>query len=258
MAKQFRYTREMIEFLHQGFMQMSVSKLTVKFNQHYGLDKSPETIASTLKNRGIKCGRSCGQLSKGIPRAFTLEQKAWCIENYPKYSRKALTAEFNRVFNESRRLTQIVAFLKNNKITSGRDGYFKKGNKSWSTGTRGLLKANSGSFKKGMVPHNHKPVGSERVVEGGYIEVKTAEPCTWTPKSHLIWQAEHGPVPKNHNLRYKDGDPGNLDLNNLFLVNHAEHQLLNNMGFKDYPAETKDTLILIARVNNKTNEVMKR
>ena len=254
-ARYFRYSEEMIAFLRSGFMNMSITQLTAAFNAHFALNKSVATLHSTLQARGIKCGRSPGDLSKGRPRRFTLEQKHWCIKHYPLMTRKKLTVEFNQAFNEDRRLSQILAFLKNNRISSGRTGFFKKGQVSWSAGTKGILKSNSGSFKKGLVPHNHKVVGSERIVKGGYIEVKTAEPCVWTPKSHLIWQRENGPVPKRHNLRYKDGNPGNLAPDNLFLVNNAEHQILNNTGFKHYALAHKDTVILIARITNKTNEV---
>ncbi len=257
MVKPFRYSREMIEFLHQGFMQMSVALLTVKFNAHYGLDKSPATIASTLKNRGIKCGRNTGQLNKGIPRTFTLEQKAWCIKNYPSHSRKSLTAEFNKVFNDNRRLSQIVGFLKNNKITSGNTGYFEKGQKSWNHGSRGVMKNNVTSFKKGQVPANWLPVGSERVVEGGYIEVKTAEPHTWTAKARVIWQELHGEIPEKCKVRFKNGNPADLRPDNLFVVSPSEHMILNHLQFSEHPPETKDTVILIAKVHAKNCEVLR-
>lgn len=127
MTKQFTYSDEHIEFLRTGYMQMSVIKLTKAFNEKFNLNKSADTVKSTLKNRGIKCGRSTGQLKKGQPQIFTLEQKQWFIENYPLLSRKAITVEFNRVFNESRTESQVVGFLKRNKIQSGRAAHFKKG-----------------------------------------------------------------------------------------------------------------------------------
>ena len=39
-------------------------------------------------------------------------------------------------------------------IKGGEKGWFKKGNKSWTTGTKGLVKANKGSFKKGQKAWN--------------------------------------------------------------------------------------------------------
>lgn len=257
MVKTFRYTREMIEFLHQGFMQMPVSQLTEQFNARFGFDKSVKAIASALKSRSIKCGRTTGQLNKGVLRAFTQEQKQWCIENYPIYPRRELTAEFNRVFNENRSLTQVVAFLKNHKITSGKTGRFEKGQKSWNTGTKGVMKANNTSFKKGDKPANWMPIGSERIVDEVYTEVKVAEHL-WIAKARIIWQQLHGEIPAGHNVRFKNGNPVDFNPDNLFLVSNAEHQLLNNMQFKHHPDETKDTLILIAKVQAKRSTVMRK
>lgn len=260
MAKRFVYTKQHLEFLRAGYKKMSYSELTIAFNEKFNLDKSADTIKSTMTNHGIKSGRSTGAYKKGVPQVFTMEQKQWFIDNYPSFTRKALTVEFNRVFNESRKESQIIAFLKNNGIKSGRTGHYKKGSVSWNKGSKGtgLCKANSGSFKKGQKAHNWVPVGTERVVEGGYIEVKTAEPHEWTQKHRIVYESVHGPIPPNHKVRFKNGDPSDIDPDNLFLVNHAEHQHLNNLGFKDHPEENKDTLILIAKVRDKTNRVIEQ
>ncbi len=257
MAKRFVYTDEHIEFLRAGYQQMSVIKLTEAFNARFNFNKSRDTIKATLTNHGIKCGRGTGELMKGKPKVFTPEQKEWFIKNYPLFTRKELTIEFNRAFNENRKMSQVVAFLKNNKIKSGRTGYFKKGQASWSKGTKGVLKANSGSFKKDQTAHNWMPVGRERIVEGGYIEVKVAEPHQWVAKHRILWEETHGPIPEKHKVRFKDGNPANITIDNLFLVNHAEHQHLNNLDYKNHADEHKDTVLLIARVRSKTNEVLR-
>lgn len=256
--KAFRYSDEHVEFLREGYMVMAPSSLAKAFFDKFGIDKTPSQIHSALKARGIKCGRNSGQIMKGRSKIFTVEQVEWFKANYPLLSRRDLTAAFNKKFGQNREEKQVIAFLKNNNIQSGRTAHFKKGVPSWSKGTKGVLKANSGSFKKGQHAHNHVPVGSERKVKGGYIEVKTAEPHTWVGKNRIIWTETHGPIPKDHNIRFKDGDPENLSIDNLFMVNKSEHQVLNAMKFIHQPEEVKETTILLARISSKTIQLGQR
>jgi hypothetical protein len=256
--KAFRYSPEHIAFLSEGFMTMSPTPLAVAFKDKFDIDKTPGQIHSALKGRGITCGRNSGEIMKGKSKIFTTEQVDWFKTNYPLLSRRDLTAAFNKKFNQNREEKQVITFLKNNKIKSGRTAHFKAGVPSWSAGTKGVLKANRGSFKKGQVPHNHLPIGSERKVCDGYIEIKTAEPHTWVGKHRLIWEETRGPIPHNHNIRFRDGDPENLTIDNLFMVNKSEHQILNTMKFIEQPVEIKDTTILMARVRSKTIQLNDR
>lgn len=215
-------------------------------------------IHGALKSRKIKCGRGTGELMKGKSKLFTPEQIEWFKVNYPLLSRKNLTIEFNKKFNQDKKESQIVGFLKANKIKSGRTAHFVKGQPSWSKGKKGVLKANSGSFKKGQKAHNHLPVGSERIVEGGYLEIKIAEPNKWKGKNRLVWEKHNGPIPENHNVRFKDSNPANCEIENLFLVNKSEHLYLTNLDYKSHPEECQETVILMARVQSKTNLVSEK
>lgn len=255
--KAFKYTDEHIKFLTAAYMKMSVAGVAAEFEKEFGISKTPKAISSALKSRGIKCGRGTGELAKGVSKLFTPEQVQWFKDNYPLLSRRDLTAAFNKKFSQAREEKQIVAFLKNNKIQSGRTAHFKKGQIPWSKGTKGVLKANSGSFKKGQYAHNHLPIGSERKVRDGYIEVKVAEPHKWVSKQRIIWEERNGPIPANHNIRFRDGNPENFEPDNLFMVNRSEHQVLNAMNFIHQPEEIKDTTLLLARISSKTIQLSK-
>jgi hypothetical protein len=256
--KAFRYSPEHIAFLSEGFMTMSPTPLAVAFKDKFDIDKTPGQIHSALKGRGITCGRNSGEIMKGKSKIFTPEQVDWFKTNYLLLSRRDLTAAFNKKFNQNREEKQVITFLKNNSIHSGRTAHFKKGVPSWAKGTRGVLKANSGSFKEGQHAHNHVPVGSERIVKGGYTEVKTAEPHTWIGKNRITWEESHGTIPKNHNIRFRDGNPENLTIDNLFMVNKSEHQILNAMKFIEQPDQVKDTTVLMARIRSKTIQLSDR
>jgi len=258
MAKRFIYSEEQLKFLRVNYPLMGLVELTTLFNTEFKLSKSKETIKTTMTNHNIKCGRGTGELTKGRLKLFTNEQKKWFEEHYPLNTRSQLTIKFNQVFNQQKTEEQVIAFLKNHKIKSGKTGYFLKGSKSWNTGTKGIMKKNSGSFKKGRTPENWVPIGTERTVKGGYIEIKTAEPHTWTQKHRIIFEEAYGPIPENHNIRFKDGDPANIDPSNLVMVNKSEHHILTQLNLKDQADEHKDTVILIARVKSKAIRMMNR
>lgn len=51
-------------------------------------------------------------------------------------------------------------------------------------------------FRKGNVPANHRPVGSERVNMDGYVEIKVAEPNKWKHKHRVYGSRSTAPFPK--------------------------------------------------------------
>lgn len=255
MTKRFVYSKAHLAYLENEFKKLSIVDLTDSFNAFFGLTRSVKSIQVAIRNHRFTCDRKTGDIKKGVPIAYTKEHKEWFIENYPKFSRKAITIEFNRVFNENRKQSSVIAFLKNHKIQSGRTAHFVAGNKSWNSGTKGLMKPNSGSFKKGEKAPNHMPVGSERINGDGYADIKIADPDVWLPKHRVLWESVNGPIPDGHIIRFKNGDKTEIEIDNLILVNRAEHGYLNCIDFNNYLPEYKDTVLLIARVHTKALQV---
>ena len=96
------------------------------------------------------------------------------------------------------------------------------------------------------------PVGTERVNIEGYLEIKTADPSQWKLKQRHVWQLNNGPIPNGYNIRFKDGDKLNCDIDNLLMVSDCENIILNHLDFNNSPSETKETLHLMAKVKAKT------
>jgi len=65
-----------------------------------------------------------------------------------------------------------------NLLSSGKIHRFKKGHSSWNKG-KYMRVSPCTEFKKGCMPHNYKPVGSERITKDGYRERKVADPKKW-------------------------------------------------------------------------------
>lgn len=85
-------------------------------------------------------------------------------------------------------------------------------------------------FKKGNVPQNVVPIGTERLTKDGYIEVKVKNgglQKNWRLKQRLIWEQQNGPIPKAHNVQFKDGNPLNFEIDNLYIISRGD-QLKKN------------------------------
>lgn len=125
---------------------------------------------------------------------------------------------------------------------------FRKGsippNKGKRMGPELYAKCAPTMFKKGHTPGNHKPVGSERVNVYGYIERKVAEPNKWECKHRIIWKQAHGDIPKGYNIQFKDGNPLNCILENLYIISRAEQMQTRNSLMARYPKELQKVIRL--------------
>lgn len=160
-----------------------------------------------------------------------------------------LTEKFNKKFGESRSKSAIGGTRKRNKWHSGNSGQFQKGQTTWNKGKKGLTHGSSTSFKKGNVPKNHVPVGTERYTTGDkYVKVKIAEPNKWQFKHLLVWEKYFGSVPKNHTVIFIDGNRNNCDISNLLLATRAELLQMNRNKMGSAPAELKPVIQTMSKL----------
>jgi hypothetical protein len=129
------------------------------------------------------------------------------------------------------------------------------------------MKPNGGSFAKGQIPKNYKPIGHERICKkDGYILVKVADrnpwndnPSGWYRHKHVVlWEEKHGPVPDGSCLRFKDGNKRNVLPENLILVSRGEHLRLTSLGYNEQPEELKPAVLNIAKLEQQIYEVVNR
>lgn len=173
---------------------------------------------------------------------FPPNVRAFIAEHNKGRSAKELTELVNSTFGTTYTAGQIKNYRARHHLISGLTGCFEKGhvphNKGKHTGSYPGMVATQ--FKDGHMPHNHRPVGSERVNRDGYLERKTAEPKTWRLVHVINWEVVHGPVPKGHAVIFKDGDRTNPDISNLLLVTRAELARMNQRGLISAdPAQTE-------------------
>lgn len=186
---------------------------------------------------------------------YTPEQLEWLRRNYPRMICKELTDAFNRHFHARQSATAIKTCLDRYKIRSGRTGRFEKGQRPWNHGVTGYMGPNRTSFRKGHVPHNTRPLWSERVGKDGYIEMSVPErnPHTgfrsrFKHKHVWLWEQAHGTVPAGSVVVFRDGNRRNFDLRNLMLVKRSELLTMNLHGYSHCPDVLKPSVLALAKL----------
>lgn len=112
-------------------------------------------------------------------------------------------------------------------------------------------------FKKGQTPLNHRDVGSERVNVYGYIEIKVAEPNRWRLKHRIIWEQVNGTIPRGYNVQFKNHNPLDCRIENLYLISKAEQMAKENSLWAKYPKEIQEVIHLKGVVNRAIHKAEK-
>lgn len=99
-------------------------------------------------------------------------------------------------------------------------------------------------FKKGHKPATQVPVGTEVVTTDGYVKVKVADPNKWRYKHHLIWEEHNGPIPKGYNIQFKDKNPLNVTLDNLYIISRSDQMRNENSLVCRYPEDLQAAIRL--------------
>ena len=112
-------------------------------------------------------------------------------------------------------------------------------------------------FKNGHIPVNHREVGSERINADGYIEIKVAEPKRWRLKHRIIWEQVNGEIPKGYNVQFKNHNPQDCRIENLYLICRADQIAKENSYWAKYPKEIQELIHLKGVVNRAIHKVEK-
>lgn len=120
-------------------------------------------------------------------------------------------------------------------------------------------------FKPGEMPYNWVPIGSYRVTTAGDVEQKVTDDRTpgksrnnWRPVRVLVWEAEHGPVPKGYVVRFKDGcattDPDAIKVEHLECISRAENMKRNSF-WENLPPDAARLVQLRGALNRRINKL---
>lgn len=137
---------------------------------------------------------------------------------------------------------------------AGKAYQFKKGQASHNKGMKmpkeTYEKVKHTMFKKGILPHNTKFDGHERLNKDGYIEVRIAL-GKYVLKHRHIWEQHNGKIPKGMVLVFKDRNKENLSIDNLELITMGENMTRNSIH--RYPPELKSAIKLVSKLKRTIN-----
>jgi len=225
--------------------------------------------------------KSRGILPPRIP--WTAAEDALLRERYATTPTATLAQVLSRgiygVYNRARilGLTKSEAYL--NSPEGGRllEGdargaacRFPKGNVPANKGLRrpgygpGRMKATQfqPGTRQGVAMALYKPIGTERISKDGYLERKTHDELPsgicrteanrlrqrrWRPVHILVWESEHGPLPKGHALAFKNGDKRDIRLDNLECITRAE--LMKRNTIHNLPTPVARAVQLLGALN---------
>ena len=178
------------------------------------------------------------------------------IAMYPNYYAQDIARAINRSVNAVYNIAQKMGLKKSEAfmqmeyerqgkrlLMAGKNSRFNKGkiphNKGKKMDPSTYERVKPTMFQKGIVPHNTKYNGHERISKDGYVEVRIRK-GKYALKHRVIWEQVNGKVPKNHILIFKDGNKQNITLENLELITLRENMLRNSIS--RFPPELISTI----------------
>lgn len=204
-------------------------------------------------------------MPKGHYKPLTSAQEVYMKKEYLNKSIKRISKELNISFG------RVQRFLDKNKLIIPPDIILKRKQSS-------QFKANNSPFNKGMKQQeymskeaikrtkatrfkpNHVPASTNKIGNGAvvwrkerahgksyqYIRIDLG---VWELYHRHLWQARHGPIPKDQIVIFIDGDTKNVNINNLKLISKRENMYRNSVH--EYAKETIPTLLLINELETK-------
>lgn len=202
------------------------------------------------------------------PHNWLAEHEQFLADNIKGTPIKRLTDDLNKHFSLDLTYSQVKGRCSKLKLVNGINACFKKGQvpytkgKKWDEYMSPEAQANSmrTTFKKGDIPKNTKPIGSERIdTRDGYVLVKTAEPNVWRHKQYVEWEKVNGPVPEDKRFIFLDGDRENCSVDNLALVDFGVGAIMNSQGLhvkgdSELMETSINTVNLIRAISNRSNK----
>ena len=257
------YTDEPRAVLAQFVPGHTSDEIAQEFNSRYPATQvTAKKIRSLKKRFGLKSGTPRG-FPKGTHGIFPAEVVEFLRANNRGKTAQEITALLNATFGSAYTREQIKRLRARLKLRSGLSGRFEKNHVPANKGKKGTCPAGceKGWFRKGHVPHNHHPVGTEILSTDGYLKIKVAEPRTWKFKHLIEWEKHKGPVPAGFMVAFKDGDHLNCDISNLMLLSRAENGMMNRAKLRSKDAAITETgkslATLMCRVKHIEKKFMK-
>lgn len=242
------YTPEIKEFIAANCSGRFVRDLAALINEEFGTNFREGQLRAYLKNHKLRTNMTPDKRPReSFNCKYSQEFIDWVKENSWGISTKDLAVMITEKFGIECTLAQVTSLRKRFKAPSGINTRYQPGHVPATKGTKGVYNVggNSTSFKKGHASTNKKDIGSERLSKDGYVEIKVDNDRRWALKHRVVYEEAYGPIPENHLIRFKDGNPLNLEPDNLVAVSKRDHVFINRSGL----LKSNDPDINMAAIN---------
>lgn len=254
------YSEQVQEFIKNNVAGRSCRELVELVNNEMGTSFTYSAMRSYKKNHNLQSGMSGGEALKGSSKLFSPEVMEFIKNNAEGKGNFELTELINHKFETNYDSKQIKNYKHRNHISSGIKG-FEIGhipkNKGVKMSPEVYEKCKNTMFKKGQIPRNHKPVGSERFGKDFYKMIKVAEPNVWKMKHVFLWEQYHGLVPSDCVVTFLDGNRKNITIENLALITRKENRMMNKKGLRSSDPELTTTGIALTKLKCAISKKMK-
>ena len=194
-----------------------------------------------------------------VKHRWTKEEKEYISEITPGRHYKEIHKMMNDKFEYQFTYKQVTAAIKRYNLKTGFNGRFEKGHVPAIKGTKGIMKPNKTSFKKGHVNWAKKHIGSERVSVDGYTEIKVADPNKWRLKHRVMYEKYHNvKLDPKQLIIFADRDKSNMSKENLLLVDNNQLLVLNRNKLINEDAELTKVGVNVANLIIKIKESNKK
>jgi len=211
-----------------------------------------------MKTEKIEMTTDCSNKNKH----YSAEEDALIRKLYPRTRAREIGALIGRSEKSVVDRAYVLGLKKDKDfmVECSRAGQFKKGRipnnkgKKWDEylSKEQQEKVLQTTYRKGHMPHNHVPVGTEAKTADGYWKVKVAEPNKWEFIHLRLWEQHHGKVPKGMLVYFKDGNQDNVVIENLAMTDRAGH---GYRTIQNRPMELKQLYQLKGALKRQLNKI---
>lgn len=255
MGRRRNYSPKVLGYIEKHCGEGSLDWMRGELAERFGIRLDYSQIKNLYANHKFHAKRGAGNRNQ---RTFPPDVAKYIAENSQGVGSQKMADRLRERFGIECTREKIRYFRKNNRIVSGVDTKFRKGQAAHNKGQAAPLHVRKAMeptmFKKGNRPHNAQPVGSESKIDG-YWKVKIAEPNVWQLKSRYEWERIHGEKLKPSELvLFLDHNPDNFSPDNLVKLTRAELARLNQDQLRGADPDLNMAAVNIARLKTRAKD----
>ena len=221
-----RYSTEQADFLKAYIPGHYHAETAEAFNRRFPDSQvTADQVHAWATRHGVRSGRK----DRGCVSKYSTEVRDFIAKNYKGRS----TKELHQMI-----VNRFGPVISQNNLKSWNEFMPKEAQE----------RIRENWFKKGSVPHNHKPVGTVVMTTDGYLKRKIREPNVWEFVHRAEYEKHNGPIPDGMGVMFKDGNHENCAISNLALISKAENAQLNRRHLRFEDPELTESGVLVAKI----------